>query len=116
MAAKLEASLTSRILRLPALGLESALVRVADCFMLLVVDVELIDVDVGDEIVSSKELNLVNFIIQPSIFLSSDWSVTLCQLTLRLLEETASTTTRSGWPGSVLMPSATPVVGVSKRG
>lgn len=62
-----------------------------------------------DEIVSSKELNLVRFIIQPSILRSSLSSVTFCQETFRVVDETASTMTSSGWPGNVLIPSATPV-------
>lgn len=66
------------------------------------------------EIVSSKELNLVKFIIQPSILRSSRSSVTFCQETLRVVAETASTMTSSGWPGNVLMPSATPVWVVRK--
>lgn len=50
----------------------------------------------GAEIVSSKELNLVKFIIQPSIFLSSASSVTFCQETFNVVDETASTMTSSG--------------------
>lgn len=48
------------------------------------------------EIVSSKELNLVKFIIQPSILCNSLSSLTFCQDTLSVLEETASTITSSG--------------------
>jgi len=60
-------------------------------------------------IVSSKELSFVRFMIQPSILRNSRSSVTFCQETLSVVEETASTMTSSGWPGSVPMPSATPV-------
>lgn len=62
-----------------------------------------------EAIVSSKELNLVKFIIQPSNFLSSFSSLNFCQDTFNVVDETASTMTSSGWPGNVLMPSATPV-------
>lgn len=62
------------------------------------------------EIVSSKELNLVKFIIQPSILRNISWSLTFCQDTLSWLDEMASTITSSGWPGNVLMPSATPAL------
>lgn len=48
------------------------------------------------EIVSSKELNLVKFIIQPSILRNSLSSLTFCQDTFRVLEEIASTITSSG--------------------
>lgn len=48
------------------------------------------------EIVSSKELNLVKFIIQPSILRSSFSSLGFCQDTLSVLDETASTITSSG--------------------
>jgi len=61
-----------------------------------------------DEIVSSKELSLLKFITQPSIFLNSLSSLTRCQETFSVDEDTASTMTSSGWPGKVLMPSATP--------
>lgn len=67
-------------------------------------DASLID----DEIVSSKELNLVKFIIQPSSFRNSSSSLTFCQLTFKLVDETASTITYSGCPGSEFIPSATP--------
>lgn len=61
------------------------------------------------EIVSSKELNFVKFIIQPSILRNSLSSVTFCQDTFSVVDETASTITSSGCPGNVLMPSATPI-------
>lgn len=64
--------------------------------------------EAGDAIVSSKELNFVKFIIQPSSFLSSFSSVTFCQDTFKVVDDTASTITSSGWPGNVLIPSATP--------
>lgn len=48
------------------------------------------------EIVSSKELNLVKFIIQPSILRSSFSSLGFCQDTFSVLDETASTITSSG--------------------
>lgn len=60
------------------------------------------------EIVSSKELSLVRFMIQPSILRNSFSSLTFCHETLSVLDETASTITSSGWPGSVVTPSATP--------
>lgn len=63
----------------------------------------------ADEIVSSKELNLVRFMIQPSILRSSLSSVTFCQETFSVVDETASTMTSSGWPGRSLTPSATPL-------
>ena len=67
-----------------------------------------VEAEVADEIVSSKELNLVRFIIQPSILRSSLSSVTFCHETLSVVDETASTMTSSGWPGKLPTPTATP--------
>lgn len=61
-----------------------------------------------DEIVSSKELNLVKFIIQPSTLRSSFSSAIFCHETFNVVEDTASTMTSSGCPGRVVIPSATP--------
>ena len=61
------------------------------------------------EIVSSKELNLVKFIIQPSILRASLSSLTFCHETFSVVDETASTMTSSGCPGREFTPSATPV-------
>lgn len=70
---------------------------------------ELLPREDDGEIVSSNELNFVKFITQPSIFLNSFSSVTFCQETFNVVDETASTITSSGCPGRVFIPSATPV-------
>lgn len=64
---------------------------------------------VAGAMVSSKELSLVRFIIQPSSLRNSLSSAAFCQETLSVVDEIASTITSSGWPGNVSMPSATPV-------
>lgn len=111
MDAKLVLSATSTIVK-PDNGLAVAVGFPSDLFSLeenetLIDDVSLVcdDADcrlVGCdeapfvEIVSEKELNLDKFMIQPSIFLSSVSSVTFCQETFRVVDETASTMTNSG--------------------